>query len=62
MFKLKNDLLPKQFQSFAVNVSEVHNYRTRSAANQNLSLPKAKTNYGKFNIRLIGAKTSAAKI
>ena len=57
MFKLKNDLLPKQFQSFAVNVSEVHNYRTRSVANQNLYLPKAKTNYGKFNIRFIGAKT-----
>ena len=36
---------------FFTEVSEVHQYNTRSATKQSYYLPKVRTNYGKFNIR-----------
>ena len=36
---------------FFSEVSEVHQYDTRSAAKQSYYLPRVRTNYGKFNIR-----------
>ena len=35
---------------------KVHQYETRLASKKSYYLPKAKTNYGKFNIRFSGAK------
>ena len=34
----------------------LHNYCTRFVSRLSLSLPKARTNYGKFNIRFAGAR------
>ena len=56
MFKLNNNLLPHKFQLLFKKVSDVHMYHTRSATKQNLYLPKARTNFGKFNIKYIGSK------
>ena len=57
MFKYNNNLLPPVFKNFFVSVSTIHKYQTRSATKENFYIPKAKTNYGKFNIRFQGAKT-----
>ena len=49
----------KYFQPlFAISssVKEVHRYNTRFASKHSYCIPKAKTNYGKFNIRFIGSK------
>ena len=48
-------------QSFGVgcylnSVHSIHNYITRSAANQSYYLPQARTNYGIFNIHFHGQK------
>ena len=42
--------------SFFNPVLRIHNYNTRSAANQSYYLPRARTNYGIFNIRFQGPK------
>ena len=47
MFKYNNNLLPSVFKNVFNSVSDIHNYRTRSATKNN----------GKFNIRFKGAKT-----
>ena len=57
MFKYNNNLLPLVFKNVFVSVSTIHKYQTRSATKENFYIPKAKTNYGKFNIRFQGAKT-----
>ena len=56
MFKFKRKLLPSIFNTLFITVNEVHNYNTRSAAKQSFYLPKARTNYGLFNIRFRGPK------
>ena len=55
-YRFNNSLLPSAFDSFFSKVSEIHHYNTRSAAKQSYYLPKARTNYGKFNIRFQGPK------
>ena len=56
MHKFHNKLLPSYFDSFFNPVLRIHNYNTRSAANQSYYLPRARTNYGIFNIRFQGPK------
>ena len=51
MYRFKNCLLPPVFDAFFSKVSDIHHYNTRSAAKQLYYLPRARTNYGKFNIR-----------
>ena len=49
--------LPDTFNSFFSLVNTRHNYNTRLASNKtNYSLPSARTNYGKFNIRFSSVK------
>ena len=48
--------LPKVFDNFFELVSKRHDHNTRFASRLNFSLPKVRTNYGKFNIRFAGAK------
>ena len=50
MFKLHNRLLPSYFDFFFTQVKEIHKYNTRSAANQSYFMPRARTNYGLFDI------------
>ena len=54
MYKYHNKLLPSVFISFFTRITWIHNYNTRLAAKQSYYLPKARTNYGIFNIRFQG--------
>jgi hypothetical protein len=52
-----NNLL-KSFNTFFVKVNKIHKYNTRLAIKSSFSIPKVRTNYGKFNIKFVGAKFS----
>ena len=56
MHKFYNHLLPSIFDKFFIPVNKVHTYNTRLSSKLSYSLPKARTNYRKFNIRFQGAK------
>ena len=56
MNKFHDKLLPSYFDSFFNPVINIHNYNTRSAANQSYYLHRARSNYGIFNIRFQGPK------
>ena len=56
MYNFHNNNLPKTFHSYCRKVSESHQYNTRLASKSSVMLPKARTNYGKFNIRYKGAE------
>ena len=47
VYKFKNRFLPLVFNNFFTEVSEVHQYNTRSAAKDSYYLPKVRTNYGR---------------
>ena len=44
------------FVSFFTPINKVHKYNTRLSSKMSYSLPKARTNYGIFNIRFQGVK------
>ena len=48
--------MPNAFRDLFSNVNNIHSYNTRLAARQPYYLPSVKTNYGKLNLRFIGAK------
>ena len=48
--------LPSPFDNFFVEISKAHHYNTRLASRSSYSLPRIRTNYGKFNIRFQGPK------
>ena len=56
MYKFHHDLLPAAFNNYFIPVNRIYTYSTRSAAKQSYYLPKARTNYGIFNIRFQGPK------
>ena len=56
MFKFHNNLLPSYFDTFFTEIGEIHKYNTRAAANRSYYLPRARTNYGLFNIKFHGPK------
>ena len=56
MFKFHNQLLPPVFNDLFISVNRIHDYNTRHAAKQSYYLPKARTNYGIFNIRFQGPR------
>ena len=56
MYKFHNNLLPSYFDAFFTEIGNVHSYNTRAAANESYYLPRARTNYGLFNIRFQGPK------
>ena len=47
---------PSFLTIFFMSINKVHQYKTRLASKISYYLPKARTNYGKFNIRFFGAK------
>ena len=51
----KNHLSPV-FDSYFLSISKVDNYSTRLSSTHTYALPKARTNYGKFRIKFVGAK------
>ena len=56
MYEYHNQLLPSVFNSFFTKVDQVHSYNTRHASKLSYSLPRVRTNYGKFNVRFQGSK------
>ena len=56
MYDYHTGNLPISFKSYFTNVNQKHNYNTRLASKCNYYLPKARTNYGKFNIKFSGVK------
>ena len=52
-----SNLLPPVFNNFFISVSNIYKYQTISATKENVQIPKAKTNCGKFHIRFHCAKT-----
>ncbi len=56
MNKFHKKLLPAVFDDFFRPANTVHDYNTRFSSNQTFAIPKARTNYGIFNIRYQGAK------
>ena len=55
LFDFHTGNLATIFDNFFKNVTEVHDYNTKSSTKQLLYLPKVQTNYGKFNIRYCGS-------
>ena len=52
LHSLGGSLLPSAFDAFCTKVSEIHHYKTRSAANKSYYLTKlTRTNDGKFDTR-----------
>jgi hypothetical protein len=56
MYKYHNNLLPPTFNNFFTPVCNVHSQNSRLASKLTYILPKARTNFGIFNIRYQGAK------
>ena len=56
MYKFHKNQLPAVFDSYFLSINKVHNYSTRLSSTHTYSLPKARTSYGKFRIKFIGAK------
>ena len=56
MYDYYSNRLPLIFNDFFKSINKVHQYQTRLANKISYYLPKARTNYGKFNIRFFGAK------
>ena len=47
---------PLAFETFFVFVNEVHDYNTRLSSKISYSIPRIRTNYGKFNTRFQGIR------
>ena len=56
MYKFHKNKLPAVFDSYFLSISKVHNYSTRLSSTHTYALQKARTNYGKFRTKFIGAK------
>ena len=56
MFKLKNQLLPENFNSFFVSVSAIHKYNTRINQSDNKFLPRERTLFGQQKLEYKGVK------
>ena len=56
MYDLHAGNLPSCFSSYFTQVNQKHNYNTRLASKSSFSVPKIRTNFGKFNIRYSRAK------
>ena len=56
VYNFYSSKLPQTFDKYFILVDQRHNYNTRHASRSSYLLPKIRTNYGKFNIRFVGAK------
>ena len=43
------------YDSYFLNISDVHQHHTRSRTNQNVFIPRTRTKYGKFSVRYAAA-------
>ena len=56
MYDFHRDKVPSVFKRYFKSVHKTHRYNARFASKKSYYLPKIRTNYGKFNIRFVGAK------
>jgi len=56
MYDYHHENLPVVFSNLFNQVNNTHKYNTRLASKLSYSLPRARTNFGKFNIRFSGVK------
>ena len=56
MFKLKNQLLPENFNPLFVSVSAIHKYNTRINQSDNKFLPRERTLLGQQKLEYKGVK------
>jgi len=56
MFDYYSGNLPETFSNFFTQVHNLHHYNTRLASKLTYTLPRARTNYGKLNIKFSGVK------
>lgn len=56
MYKFHKKLLSPVFDPYFNSVRVLHNYNTRVSSKMTHTIPNARTNYGIFNIRFLGAK------
>ena len=56
MHDYASDKLPVPFHSFFTDVNKIHCHNTRLASKSTYSLPRVRTNYGKFSIKFQGVK------
>ena len=56
MYDYYPNKLPSIFNNFFTSTNKVHQYQTSLASKISYYLPKARTNYGKFNICFFGVK------
>ena len=53
VYKHQNNLLPEIYDSYFLNISDVHHYHTRSRTNQHLFITRPRTNqYAKFSVNV----------
>ena len=56
VYKHQNNLLPRIYDSYFSNISDVHQYHTRSPrTTRNVFIPRPRSNYGKFSVRYAAA-------
>ena len=51
MHDFASNKLPIPFDNFFIEVSKIHRYNTRLASKAAYSLPRVRTNYGKFRFQ-----------
>ena len=56
MYDFSSNKLPNSFKSFFNSIEQRHSHNTRLASKSSYTLPSARTNYGKFNIKFVGVK------
>ena len=56
MYDFHSNNLPISFKSYFTSVNQKHSYNTRLSSKSSYSLPKIRTNYGKYNIKFSGVK------
>ena len=56
MFKLENQLLPENFNSFFVSVFAIHKYNTRINQSENKFLPRERIIFGPQKLEYKGVK------
>ena len=57
MFDFHAGNISEYYSDFFTSVNRIHHYNTRLASRSSYSLPRVRTNYGKFNIRFNSGST-----
>ena len=56
MYQYHEKSIPPISDDFFEPIYRIHSHNTRIASRSSLHIPQIRTNYGKFNLRCLGAK------